>query len=178
MENEYYFKERASILDIPVIDGFQVIQDDNPQTILLAKNDNFIEQFTSDGSINDDTLDTRIEKVINNTKKFLTSLNCEGVNDSFKYYKDYSTSLFNFKLYFQDMVVNINNEKRIIRNIYSYFIEPKTNDFYQISVAFGPFILSDNLIEPFNYDTENNEVSKTLIYLITLIMDNLKYIEK
>ena len=126
------YKLHAEQLNIPIVNGFQVENDGNPQTILLASGHGFTEQLTSDGFIQDVDFENRINLVITNTKQFMRNNNCENVDNSFIYYKDYSNGVFNFKLYVQDIIIPIQNEKKVIRTLIAYFVEPKMNDNYQM----------------------------------------------
>ena len=47
------YRLHAEQLFVPVLNGFQIENDNNPQTILLASGHGYIEQLTSDGHIDD-----------------------------------------------------------------------------------------------------------------------------
>ena len=80
------YKKHAEQIHIPVLNGFQVQNDNNPQTILLATGHGFIEQLISDGYIEDEQFEKRIELVINKTKQFMKNKGCENAENSFIYY--------------------------------------------------------------------------------------------
>ena len=169
------YKLHAEQLNIPIVNGFQVRNDGNPQTILLATGPGFTEQLTSDGFIQDGDFENRINLVITNTKQFMKNNNCENVDNSFIYYKDYNNSVFNFKLYVQDMIIPIQNEKKVIRTLIAYFVEPKMHDFYQMSLSVGPFTMPTEQLKIGTIDLQNDQVTSSLDYLMKNILDNLKY---
>ena len=93
------YRMHSNILSVPVLDGFKIENIDNPQTILLASSDGFVEQLTSDGFVEMEDFDDRIKFVIDSTKEFMKKSSCDNVDDSFIYYKDYDNGIFNFKIY-------------------------------------------------------------------------------
>lgn len=169
------YKMHAEQLYIPILNGFKVQNDNNPQTILLASGHGFMEQLTSDGYIEDGQFEKRIDLVINNTKQFMKNNGCENVENSFIYYKDYNNGTFNFKLYVQDMVVNIENQKKVIRAFIAYFVEPRMHDFYQLSLSVGPFTMPTEQLKIGTIDLEQDQITISLDNLMNTIMDNLKY---
>ena len=169
------YRLHAEQLYVPILNGFQVENDNNPQTILLASGHGYIEQLTSDGHIYDGQFEQRIDLVIKNTKDFMRSNNCENVDNSFIYYKDYNNGIFNFKLYFQDMIIPVQNEKKVIRNLLAYFVEPKMHDFYQFSLGAGPFTMPTELLKVGTVDLQSDQVTMALDKLMTQLLDNLKY---
>lgn len=171
------YRMHANSLFIPVVEGFQVQSDNNPQSILIATGHGFTEQLTSDGFIQEGQFEQRIDLVINNTKQFMISNGFEDVDKSFIYYKDYSNGVFNFKLYVCDMIIPLGNAKKIIRQFNAYFVEPKMHDFYQLSLSAGPFPMPTDYLKPGIIDLQNDQVSMALDNLMKLLMDNLKYKE-
>lgn len=169
------YKLHAEQLNIPLVNGFQVGNNDNPQTILLASGNGFIEQLTSDGFIQDGDFENRINLVIDNTKQFLKKNSCENVDNSFIYYKDYSNGVFNFKLYVQDIIISVQNEKKVIRTLNAYFVEPKMHDFYQMSLSVGPFTMPTEQLKIGTIDLQNDQITISLDNLMKNILDNLKY---
>ncbi len=165
----------AEQLFVPVLNEFRIENDNNPQTILLASGHGYIEQLTSDGHIEDGQFEQRIDLVIKNTKDFMRNNNCENVDNSFIYYKDYNNGIFNFKLYFQDMVIPAQNEKKVIRNLLAYFVEPRMHDFYQFSLGAGPFTMPTELLKIGTVDLQSDQVTMALDKLMKDLLDNLKY---
>ncbi len=169
------FKLHAEQLDIPVINGLQVMDDGDPQTVLLASSQRFVEQLTSDGSIKKDEFLQRIDSVIENTKKYMAEMGCENVDNSFIFYKDYNNGVFDFKIYVCDVITQINGEKKIIRQFNAYFVEPKMLDFYQLSLSSGPFSYPSDQVKVGVIDLDNDLITSTLNNMMKHVLDNLKY---
>ena len=169
------YKKHAEILNVPIIQGFEIKNDNNPQTILLAAKEGFVEQLVSDGPIGNDNFEDRVNLVINNTKQFMKNNSEENVDNSFIYYKDYSNGLFNFKIYVCDMVMTVTGERKIIRQFNAYFVEPKMRDFYQLSLSAGPFAFPTEQLKAGTLDLVNDQTTILLNNLMQVLMDNLKY---
>ena len=169
------YKMHAKQLHVPMLKGLQIKNDGNPQTILLASGNGFVEQLISDGPIQDGDFEKRIDLVITKTKRFMKNNNYENVDNSFIYYKDYNNGIFNFKLYFQDMIIPADKEKKIIRALIAYFVEPKMHDFYQMSLSIGPFEMPTKLLKIGIIDLDNDQITHTLSDAMQNILDNLKY---
>lgn len=169
------YRLHAEQLFIPVLNDFQVQDDNNPQTVLLASGHGFIEQLTSDGHIEDAEFDERINLVIAKTKKFMKNNGMENVDNSFIPYKDYNNGVFDFKLYVQDMIIPVQGEKKVIRNFLAFFVEPKMHDFYQLSLGVGPFTIPTEQLKTGVIDLENDQVTISLNNLMKTLLDNLKY---
>ena len=169
------FKLHAEQLDIPVVNGLQVLEDGDPQTVLLASSQRFVEQLTSDGLVDKDGFLQRIEDVIKSTKDFMTEIGCENVDNSFIFYKDYNNGVFDFKIYVCDIIKPIDGENKIIRQFNAYFVEPKDLDFYQLSLSSGPFSYPSDQIKVGVVDLENDLITNTLNDMMTHVLDNLKY---
>ena len=73
-----------------ILNGFKLENNLDEQTILFAQGNGYIEQLVSDGHIENGDFEKRIDLVINNTKNFMKANNCESVENSFKFYKDYT----------------------------------------------------------------------------------------
>ena len=154
-ENEF-----LSNVKVPILDGFTQIQ--NPNTLFTATNeDNYIEQFLSDGIINED-LDTHINNVIEDTKSAMKEAGIEEVDNSIKFLKNYKNNYFDFKVYTQDIILN----NRIIRQFNVYFIDKDTNAFYQVSLSTGPYELDKK-----QYVQE--DLSSNMIMTINNLMDHI-----
>ena len=169
------YRLHAEQLNIPIVKGFQLQKDENPQTIIFAAGQGITEQLVSDGYIEDGKFNERIELVIANTKEFMKTYNCEKIEDSFIYFKDYSNGIFEYKLYFQDMIIPLESGKVVLRSLNAYFVEPKMHDFYQLSVTMGPFNLPTEFLKVGQIDLENDKITKTLDIIMIGLLDNLKY---
>lgn len=172
-ENNYDYKSHAKQLSIPILNGFKLENNLDKQTILFAQGNGYIEQLVSDGHIENNDFEKRIDLVINNTKNFMKANNCENVENSFKFYKDYTNGIFNFKIYICDLII----QGKVLRQFISYFVEPKLQDFYQLTVSVGPFDFPTNQIKIDQIDLNNDPTTKSLDILNTLLLNNLKYKE-
>lgn len=164
------YELHAEQFDIPMFNFMTREKNDNPQIIFIATGNNFIEQLVSDGPIKDGEFESRIDLVISNVKK--ASVNIET---NFYHYRDYSNGIFNYKLYFQDMIIPTNEGKKIIRTINAFFVEPKMHDFYQFSLSVGPYDMSTETLKPGVFDLENDKITLTLSNYMKELLDNLKY---
>ena len=119
-------------------------------------------------------LEKNLEQMIANENKasmnYLKQSNCKRAEDSIFYYKDYNNGTFNFKIYVVDMI----EEQSFKRFLSAYFVEPKFKDVYQVSVLFS-FAGKPETFKPWVVDLENDELTKYLNDMLTLIMDNIKY---
>ena len=169
------YRQHASQLKIPILNGFNVEKNDNPQTILLASGHGYTEQLISDGFIEDGEFEERIKLAINKSKEFMKDNGLDDVDNSFTYFKDYHNGLFHFKVYIQDMIINDGNDRKIIRQMNAYFIEPKMHDFYQLSLAVGPFKMPTKFLKIEKSELKNDKVTQTLNNLMKKLLINLKY---
>ncbi len=169
------YRQHASQLKIPILNGFNVEKNDNPQTILLASGHGYTEQLISDGFIEEGEFEERIKLAINKSKEFMKDNGLDDVDNSFTYFKDYHNGLFHFKVYIQDMIINDGNDRKIIRQMNAYFIEPKMHDFYQLSLAVGPFKMPTKFLKIEKSELKNDKVTQTLNNLMKKLLINLKY---
>ncbi len=165
------YKKHAEQLAVPILKGLERVDGGNPQTVLIAKGQGLVEQLTSDGRIEEGQFDQRIDAVIAKTKQFMKQNGCENADESFTYREDYSNGIFQFKLYSCDMLMRAGNEKKLIRQLFAYFVEPKMQDFYQLSLSAGPFSAPAAQSD----DSQNDQVPTVLNKLMKMLMDNLKY---
>lgn len=169
------YRQHAEQLSIPILEGFQMQETDNLPTVLFAQNNNYIEQIVSDGHLEGDSFDDRINSVIEKTKNLMKVNGCENTDNSFYYYKDYSNGVFNFKLYMCDIIRSKGNEKIILKQLNAFFVEPNMNDFYQISIMGGPFNYPSNETKIGVIDLENDNVVKIIDSYMNAVMNQLKY---
>lgn len=168
------FREHANQLRIPLLKDFNVIQDDSPQTIFIAEKDGYLEQITTDGYI-EETIDERIDVIINNTKDYMLNSGCIDIDKSFKYYKDYTNNIFNYKIYVCDLIVPANDEIKVVRQFNAYFIEEKMHDFYQVSISSAPMDYPNNNLKVDMIDIENDPITKELYNKLIAVLNNLGY---
>lgn len=175
MADTLNYKLHAEGLNIPILEGFQKQENDNPQVVLLATKSGFVEQLVSDGHINDGEFEERINFVINNTKQFMKNNGCENVDNSFMFHEDYNNETFKFKVYVCDMIIPDGTEKKVIRQFNAYFIDPKMNDFYQLSLSTGPFAFPTEQLKLGVIDLQSDQITFSLNSLMHILMNNLKY---
>ena len=163
MAKNMNYRLHAEQLNIPILNFLKVEESQFPQVILFATGEGFLEQFISDGFIEEGEFENRINIFINSIKK-------EQKTDFF-YFKDYSNGTFNFKLYFQDLYI----EDKIVRVINAFFVEPKMHDLYQLTLSAGPFNMPTEMLKPGIIDLENDKVTLSLNNLMMQLLNELKY---
>ena len=169
-------------LAIPVLNDFIVVQrnltDPNHKVIFVAIKNNTIEQFLGDGVLGEkESVDDRIEKIINEIKEEVKDNELYKENDEYLcYYKDYDNDNFDFKIYIQDILSGTPEDIKFARQLSAYFVEPKGNEFYQISMAAGSYSTKEGyklLKDIENYDQD--KIIDGLEQDLKLIMDNIIY---
>ena len=169
------FRAHSNQLNIPILSVLEEKVSNDPQTILLASNNRYIEQLVSDGHLEEGDFENRIQQVIESTKEFMRSNNCENVDHSILFYQDYHNGTFQFKIYVQDVVVPTETDKRVVRSMIAFFEEPKMHDFYQLSLSIGPFTDPVEDLKLGVIDLEEDTVTIELEQLMKLILTNLNY---
>ncbi len=175
MTRDIDYKLHAQGIHFPLLDGFQSLESDDAQIILLAEKDGFVEQITSDGYIEEGTFDKRIEAVINSTKQFMIESGCERVDEAFRFFKETKNTNFTFKTYVCDMIIPINDEKIVQRQFISYFYDPVINDFYQITVSSSPSSMPPKDIVLDKIDIENDKITSKLNEYMNEILNKIDY---
>lgn len=168
------YRVHADILNIPKLNFLQEEEDPNPQMIFLASGDGYTEQLVAGGQLSiNETIEDRIKFEITNTKESMkTAYNIE-VN--YIPFRKYDNGTFKFKLYFQDMIMPVDNKTQVFRNLLAYFVEPSWNDFYQLSLGAGWFDIPTDILKIGEIDLQNDTVTRQLVKGIKILMDNLKY---
>lgn len=175
MLNTANYRAHATQLNVPLLMGLEVKESNNPQTILVASNNHYLEQLTSDGALKEGEFLDRINVVIDTTKHYMKDQNCENVDNSFLFYQDYNNGVFDFKIYVQDTILPVSDGKKAVRTMIAYFEEPKMHDFYQLSLAVGPFVMPTEELTLGVIDLENDATTKELERLMKLILTHLRY---
>ena len=159
-------KMHARILNVMIPTQMTISYPNDAQTIFIGQTGPIVEQLVADGPINNQTIEQRIEIVISTTNNFLQMQNISSV---FKFYEDYKTNLFDFKVYVQDMDMG----PRLSRSFNVYFIEPTFRDFYQFSVS----VILDKPVTKLKMDcidVENDPITKIIYDYFKYFMDTLK----
>ena len=155
-------------LIIPILDNFEIVdqKQDANNNYFVAKYKNTLEQFIVDGVLKEDeTYDEHIKKVNESIKDNVIDNELYENKNFLIYYKTNQTSDFQFKLYLQD-----------IRQLTAYFMNDKTNEFCQLSLATGPFPVNERfkLLDNIK-DLDNDEVINILEKSLNVIMNNIHY---
>ena len=66
-------------------------------------------------------------------------------------------------------------EEKFIRQLNAFFHEPKFNDFYQVSLSVGPFLMPSEIVKIGEVDLENDRLTASLNNMFNVILENLKY---
>lgn len=170
-------KENKSNLIIPILDGFEIIDSSTTNNNFVARYNNYLEQFLCDGVLNDEeTLDDHIKKVNKAIKDSVDENPLYENHNYIMYYRSYKTKNFEFKIYAQDILMGTKENLEFVRQLNSYFINPFTNEFFQLSLAVGPYEANKEyyLLEKVN-DFDNDRLISLLNDAINLIMDNINY---
>ena len=161
MNNEK--KEYNYRLQIPILEGYQIVDIPTRALFIARSNDNSTEQYIEEGRLKvDETFNERLENIIKTTENLFEKNNYQKQPLSF--IKEYETDKLKFQLYMQDNI----RDNTVIRQINAYFLEPQTNYLYQIVLS-APEL---------NIEDLNDNVTKRIYYKLTTILDNIKYNEQ
>ncbi len=128
--NEYTYLDNVKV---PVLVGYELVP--NEGTIFTAAAPTgAIEQFLCDGTM-EDSFEEHIENVLKDMRYTMEAMELNMKEDSISFYKDYSNDHFQFKVYTQDL----NGNDLFIRQFNIFFVDPKTNAFYQLSLSSAPY---------------------------------------
>ena len=174
------FGLHARQLDIPLLKNFKIEEVNEPQIVFAATDGMYTEQLVSDGAMKpNETFEQRINLVVKNTTEFMSKYspanNPANSENKLFYYKDYSNDVFNYKIYVLDGIIVVNNTTKVIRQFNAYFIEPKFNDFYQLTISAPALSMPTEVLKLGVVDLDTDEITQSLNNLLTLAMDNLKY---
>lgn len=173
------FGLHARQLDIPLLNNFKIEESNEPQIVFVATDGMFIEQLVSDGSMKpNETFEQRINLVVKNTTEFMNKYSPANSESKLFYYKDYSNGVFDYKIYVLDGMIEVDNTKKVIRQFNAYFVEPKFNDFYQLTISSPALQMPTETLKLGIVDLDTDEITRSLNDLLTIAMDNLKYKNK
>ncbi len=174
-------KQNINRLNIPILDGFELIEHEpNSKVIFIAKRDNIIEQLLTDGMlIDDETVDERIDKIINETTKNIGNKPLYKKGVIMKFFKTLKKSDFTYYIYVQDILKGTPSDRKLIRQLNAYFVEPIGKEFCQLSLATGFYPVGDRykLLKDID-DLSKDELTKSLEIGLDLILKNISYKEK
>ena len=163
-------------LSIPVLDGFEVKKDIkiNSRHIFVAQKGNVLEQFLTDGQlIDNETLDERIEKMLNDIRREVRHNPLYANNGRYlDLYKKYEKDRFEYKIYLQDIMID---KEHFVRQINAYFIEPESREVCQLSLSAGQYLRSEYKILKEISDYHEDPIIASLEKALMLIIDNIGY---
>ena len=172
--------ENIDKMNIPILDDFKVLRNEitkDSNVILVAKKDNTIEQFLTEGTIPEEvSIDEKVDEVISNIDRQIRNNPLYKNRQYMKFYKEYDNGTFKFLIYIQDILTGTKKSTSFVRQANAYFIEPNGREFCQVSIAAGRYAKSEEtpIIDEIK-DIENDKITTILIKNLYLILDNLKY---
>lgn len=156
-------RAQAMKLDVPILEGLNDVFSPSEKILFAVGDDYFLEQFITDGFLNsDESFDDRVNKNITGIKKVLLDNSISESDENFQDLGSFTNGIFNFRVYLQ----YIQKDRRPICQATAYFLEPKSNAFYQLNLSM--------------IVTERNTVEKIFQVLkekIVLILKDIKYKE-
>ncbi len=148
-------REHAKDLYIPILEGLnEDIKDKNNSYVIFSYSNGkgVIESLNTTGTLSYmETFDSRLKLILDSMKDL-------------KYVKDYKRN-FMFKVYFQNVVIKTQN--RYIKTINAFFVDPKYDDFYELSISAGSF--------PCNDKKNDEDVTELLLNKMDYLMDSIRY---
>ena len=75
------------------------------------------------------------------------------------------------------MILNVQNDKKIIRSFNAYFVEPKMKDFYQFGISAWPFTMPTEKLKMGEINLSDDQVTITLESMLIKLLNELKYKE-
>lgn len=170
------FRLHAEQFSIPMLQNFKIEETQDPQIVFNATDGMFIQQLVSDGTMRmNETLEQRIDLVIKNTINFMKKYSQLNNDNSLFYYKDYSNGIFNYKVYVQDFIIEVDNVKKIIRQMNAYFIEPNFRDFYQLTISSPALQMPTEILKLGVVDLINDQITRSIDNILNQVMSNMSY---
>ena len=175
--------ENINDLEIPILDNFKVLKseiDSESNVIFVASNGNTIEQFLTEGTVDETVkLENKIKEIIATINKQVKNNPLYKNRNYIKKYKTYNNGTFDFMIYIQDIITGTSTNTSFIRQLNAYFIEPEGREFCQVSLSAGRYRVSEEykLINDIN-KLEEDKIIIELDKSLTKILDNLKYKNK
>lgn len=170
-------------LNVPVLDEYTVVQQNlnnpNNNVIFVAIKNNVLEQFLGDGALlEDESFEKHLEDVIDSMKEAVKGNPLyEGNNNYLIPYEKYDNDMFDFKIYAQDILMGSKENLKFVRQLSAFFLEPRNNEFFQISMSAGQYDEKEYKLLKDIKDFQNDEILKGLEHNLKLVLDNLTYKE-
>ena len=148
---------------VPILEGYHLVP--NQGTLFTAISDKKgIEQFLCDGFLENESFEEHVEKVIHDIKNTMINYHFKAVENNISFLKDYPTKDFHFKVYQQDNIIN----DKISRQYNMFFVDKKTNAFYQLAYSTPPYSIKD-------MSYIHDELAKNSIQVIDGLMNRVSY---
>ena len=167
----------AGIINIPILEGFDIIENvTEPNIIFAAISENrYIEQLIVGDTLKEnETLEDKVKETIKISEEYMEKQDLEYAQDNFIHLRDYNNN-FKFKVYIQDYIFKDSSERRAIRQINAYFIEPEYNKFYQLSISTGPIGIPTKMLKMGKIDLQNDLITRELVLMMETLITNIKY---
>lgn len=171
-------KTHAEKLFIPTFRGFKttITKNTSPAIIYAFTNGRGLSySLVSDGPIMSDSLETRINRTIENSRKFAKTLSEDNQDEFIFPYKEFKNKDFHFKIYVQDSIINRKKSQKYIRQLNAYFIDEKMGDFYQLTASAGVFDYPSQKITLGKLSRPRDQVTRTLDNMLIALMTGIKY---
>lgn len=155
---------------VPILENLVVCKNNVKNCIFIAKDNNgLMEQLFIDEPLNDkETIDERIMKIQNETNLHIKNINLKVFS---KPYKEFSNSIFDFKIYLQDTIV----DEKLIRQFDVFFEDKIFKDVYKLSLIGGPFYIDSN-VQLLSNDSITDDLITTRLYnMLQQVLNNIKY---
>lgn len=159
----------ADILDVPIIEHFKLQETFHPKIIFAAvSDDDYIEQLVFDSVLPEDiSIEDKIKDVVADTVEEMKRNDLKYPNDNLYFYKLHK-SVFDYHVYIQNFVKEVDDSVILIKQFNVYFIEPKSRNFYQLSLSSCPVDFKT---------VDQKELENQLYSILVKIMDNVTYME-
>lgn len=170
-------KAEFEILSVPIIDNFK-IKDNNLENVIFQAvgEDNSSEILICDGKLKEnESFDERLNKVLSEIIETNKSNEIENSNNNIYFYTKFMNKL-EYYIYIIDYVKLVGVEKRVIRQINAFFLEPTYNNFYQLSLNTAPFLMPTKILKlGENFDLEKDEITRNLVNILINIIKGIEY---
>ena len=170
-------QKEVDILSVPIVDDFRLeIIHSNNIIFHAVGTDKSSETLICDGKLNnDESFEDRLQKVISETIEANINNGIENSEKSVYFYTKIIDTL-EFYIYFIDYIKLVGSQKRVIRQINAYFLEPVYNNFYQLSLNTAPFLLPTKIMKiGENFDLDKDSITKSLVNTLMKIIKNIEY---
>ena len=162
-------KAQAMKLEVPILDGLKEVFSSNEKIVFAVGDDYFLEQFDFSTTVQnkldlnqDESFEERVNKNVTDIKKVLVNNSISDADDNFQDLGNFTNGIFNFRVYLQYVA----REKKPICQATAYFLDPKSNSFYQLNLSM--IVTDGNTVE---------DIFQVLKEKMVLILKGVKYRE-